>query len=66
MDEVENNTACAEMVGTVASSVLGKFFDELGAIDDLSDVATSLKNLVLDDGVFAEPAVRGILFADIP
>ena len=55
-----------EKVGTVAGAVLTTFFDELAKTDDLADIAANLKKLVLDDGVFAEPAVRAVLFPDAP
>ncbi|MEG8053138.1 hypothetical protein QP185_07575 [Sphingomonas aerolata] len=50
----------------MASAVLTKFFDALAKTDDLADIAANLKKIVLDDGVFAEPAVRAALFPDAP
>lgn len=55
-----------EKVTTVAGSVLTAFFDELGKSEDLKEIAANLKKLVLDDGVFAEPSVRAVLFPDAP
>lgn len=55
-----------EKVGTVASAVLTTFFDALAKTDDLADIAANLKKIVLNDGVFAEPAVRAALFPDAP
>ena len=55
-----------EKVGTVASAVLTTFFDALATTDDLADIVANLKKIVLDDGVFAEPAVRAALFPDAP
>lgn len=55
-----------EKVGTVASAVLTTFFDALAKTDDLADIAANLKKIVLEDGVFAEPAVRAALFPDAP
>lgn len=55
-----------EKVGTVAGAVLTTFFDALAKTDDLADIAANLKKTVLDDGVFAEPAVRAALFPDAP
>jgi len=66
MDTTENSSDSEEKVGTVASAVLNTFFDELATTDDLADIAANLKKLVLDDGVFAEPAVRAVLFPDAP
>lgn len=53
-------------VSTVAGSVLDSFFDELAKTDDLKDITANLKKLIVDDGVFAEPAIRAVLFADAP
>lgn len=60
------SSSADEKVGTVAGTVLTTFFDALAATDDLADIATNLKKIVLDDGVFAEPAVRAALFPDAP
>lgn len=54
----------AHDVATVASGVLGAFFDELEKNEDLKDKAGELRALVLGDGVMAEPAIRAILFPD--
>ncbi|TSD87092.1 hypothetical protein FFK22_018755 [Mycobacterium sp. KBS0706] len=51
-------------VATVASGVLGAFFDELEKTEGLTDKAGKLRALVLGDGVMAEPAIRAILFPD--
>lgn len=66
MDAKEVSSASEEKVGTVASAVLNTFFDELAKTADLADIAANLKKLVLDDCVFAEPAVRAVLFPDAP
>lgn len=58
-DDVES-----QVLPTVTSSVLGAFFDALAKEDDLADLATGLRKLVLDDGVFAEPAIRTVMFPD--
>lgn len=55
-----------DKVSTVAGAVLNKFFDELAKTDDLAEIAADLKKIVLDDGVFAEPALRAALFPDAP
>ncbi|SFG53152.1 hypothetical protein SAMN05518801_1442 [Novosphingobium sp. CF614] len=62
----EERSDSDEKVGTVAGAVLTKFFDALAKTDDLADIAANLKKIVLDDGVFAEPAVRVALFPDAP
>lgn len=54
----------SQVLPTVTSSVLGAFFDVLAKEDDLADLADDLKRLVLDDGVFAEPAIRTVMFPD--
>jgi hypothetical protein len=51
---------------TVARSVLSTFFEELLKVEGLAEIAPKLRRVVLDDGVFAEPAVRGALFPDAP
>lgn len=62
----EKSSDADEKVGTVAGAVLTTFFDALAKTDDLADIAANLKKIVLDDGVFAEPAVRAALFPDAP
>lgn len=62
----EESSDSDEKVGTVAGAVLTTFFDALAKADDLADIAVNLKKIVLDDGVFAEPAVRAALFPDAP
>ena len=62
----ENSEASAEQVTTVAATVLGAFFDALAKVDDLEDISANLKKLVLEDGVFAEPSIRAVLFPDAP
>ena len=62
----EENSDSDEKVGTVAGTVLTTFFDALAKTDDLADIAANLKKIVLDDGVFAEPAIRAALFPDAP
>lgn len=62
----EDGSDSDEKIGTVAGAVLTTFFDELAKRDDLADIAANLRKIVLDDGVFAEPALRAILFPDAP
>lgn len=66
IDATAENPEPAEKVTTVAATVLTAFFDELAKADDLVDITANLKKLVLDDGVFAEPSVRAVLFPDAP
>tara|TARA_R110002051_G_scaffold269600_1_gene329806 strand:- start:19868 stop:20077 length:210 start_codon:yes stop_codon:yes gene_type:complete len=69
---MEDDNATAETpelgvkVTTVAGAVLTAFFDELEKTEDLKEIAANLKKLVLEDGVFAEPSVRAVLFPDAP
>src|SRR3546814_16635272 len=60
------STGADEKVGTVAGAVLATFFDALATTSDLADIAANLRKIVIDDGVFAEPAVRAALFPDAP
>jgi hypothetical protein len=64
-DEIDGDESDGK-VGKVTSSVLDSFFEELAKTDDLKDISANLRRLVVDDGVFAEPAVRAVLFADAP
>lgn len=69
---MDDENAAAEIsepgakVTTVAGAVLTTFFDELAKADDLGEIAINLKKLILEDGVFAEPSVRAVLFPDAP
>lgn len=51
-------------VKSVSATILSDFFDELAKDESLTDIATKLRKTVLDDGVFAEPAIRAVLFPD--
>jgi hypothetical protein len=53
-------------VKSVAATILGEFFDKLAKDESLTDVAPKLRKTVLQDGVFAEPAIRAALFPDAP
>lgn len=64
MDQQDGADAESPVLPTVTSSVLGSFFDALAKEDDFADLAADLRKLVLDDGVFAEPAIRTVLFPD--
>jgi hypothetical protein len=57
---------CTAPVPTVASTVLTKFFDELAKTEGFAEIAPNLRKVVLNDGVFAEPAIRAALFPDAP
>ena len=67
MNNVESKSESEESDGsvtTVARSVLSEFFDELTKVEGLAEIAPKLRKVVLDDGVFAEPAIRAALFPD--
>ncbi|MES2834923.1 MAG: hypothetical protein V4707_09485 [Pseudomonadota bacterium] len=64
MDQQDGADAESPVLPIVTSSVLGSFFDALAKEDDLADLAADLRKLVLDDGVFAEPAIRTVMFPD--
>ena len=53
-------------VTSVAKSVLVRFFDELAKTEGFVDVAPKLRKVVLDDAIFAEPAIRAAMFSDTP
>ena len=53
-------------VKSVSATILSKFFDELAKDESLNDIAPKLRKTVLDEGVFAEPAIRAALFPDVP
>lgn len=50
--------------GSVAEGILSKFFDALKTVEELAEIAPGLRKTVLEDGIFAEPAVRAALFPD--
>lgn len=67
MNNVESKSESEESDGsvtTVAKSVLSGFFDELTKVEGLAEIVPKLRKVVLDDGVFAEPAIRAALFPD--
>lgn len=58
------NKRDADAVTSVASAVLGSFFDELQQTEDLKDISENLRKLILTDGVMAEAAIRNVLFPE--
>ena len=67
MDTTENADGTADLptqVKSVAATILGEFFDAVGQEEGLTEVATRLRKVVLDEGVFAEPSIRAALFPD--
>ena len=55
-----------QKVKSVSATILAEFFDELAKDQSLTDVASKLRKAVLDEGVFAEPAIRAALFPEAP
>ncbi len=53
-------------VATVSAIILGQFFDALAQDAAFSEVASKLRKIVLEDGVFSESAIREILFPRSP
>ncbi len=51
---------------SVSGSILAAFFDELAAVETLAEIAAPLRKLVLEDGVFAEPAIKAAMFPNAP
>lgn len=59
-----SENASIEKMRSVAETIFIDFFDTLEKDETLSDVAPRLRKLVLEDRVFAEPAIRSALFPD--
>ena len=67
MDELDDNSTAEEppaKVKSVAAKILEEFFDTLEKDEGTTEPAKRLRKVVLDDGVFAEPAIRAALFPD--
>jgi len=60
----DHSSEPATQVKSVAAGILGEFFDALEGEDGLADVSAGLRKMVLDDGVFAELAIRAAMFLD--
>lgn len=60
----DDTGAAPTEVKSVASTILTEFFDVLEKSEGFEDVATKLRKVVLDDGVFAEPSIRVAMFPD--
>lgn len=52
-------------VKSVAATILGEFFDTLEKEEGFGEIAPRLRQVVLEDGVFAEPSIRAALFPDV-
>jgi hypothetical protein len=51
---------------SVATKILIDFFDTLQKDECFAEIAPRLRKIVLEDGVFAEPAIRSAFFPDKP
>ena len=49
---------------SVAATIHGEFFNVLEKQEGFGQIAPRLRKTILEDGVFAEPAVRSALFPD--
>ncbi len=52
-------------VKSVAGAILGEFFDALAKEEGFGEIAPRLRKVVLQEGVFAEPSIRAVLFPDV-
>lgn len=65
MDEQPELKDVPEPVTTVAKAVLGEFLEDIAKIEGFKDVAANLSKVVIEDGVFAEPAIRAAIFPEV-
>lgn len=65
MNEQSELNDLSDPVTTVAKAVLGEFLDDIAKIEGFKDVAANLKKVVIEDGVFAEPAIRAAIFPEV-
>lgn len=66
MSETDDNDSAKSVtkVKSVAATILGDFFDDLQQEEGYEEIAPRLRKVVLEDGVFAEPAIRSALFPE--
>ena len=66
MSETDDNDSAESVtkVKSVAATILGDFFDDLQREEGYEEIAPRLRKVVLEDGVFAEPAIRSALFPE--
>lgn len=50
--------------GAVATTILNVFLTQLAKEEGLAEVEQRLRKVILDDGVYTEPAIRSALFKD--
>ncbi len=63
-DEKDDGGVPPGKVKPVAATILGEFFEALEKEEGFGEIAPMLRKVVLEDGVFAEPAIRAALFSD--
>ena len=63
-DTQDGDDPAASKITTVAGAVLSEFFDALTKLEGFEEAAPRLRAVVVDNGVFAEAAVRTALFGD--
>ncbi len=61
-DGPKNPILKGEAITSVSGAILGEFFDAMRDDAYLADIEPTLRRIVLEDGVFAEPAIRAALF----
>ena len=66
MSEQSEEKGAPQPVATVSKAVLGAFLEDVAKNEGFEDVASTLKKVVIEDGVFAEPAIRAAIFPDAP
>jgi len=49
---------------TVSETVLLAYFAELSKVEGFKEVAENLKKVIVDDKVYAEPAIRAAMFPE--
>lgn len=49
---------------SVSATILKKYFDALENEKGFASIATKLRQTVIEDGVFSEPAIKAALFED--
>ncbi|MDB5466921.1 MAG: hypothetical protein JWQ46_1683 [Phenylobacterium sp.] len=60
----EESASTGTTPSSVAHGVLESFFKRLGETDGYTDVAVRLRKVVVEDGNFAEAALRTAIFGD--
>ena len=65
-DSVPEADEAVPKITSVSASILAAFFDDLAAVETLAEIAAPLRKLVLEDGVFAEAAIKAAMFPNAP